>query len=261
VSRQDFLSQRGESMSSAEHATPTAGSPSVHQTPVPPKGSAVVPSGSPEPGAHRGPGAEAAAAHGVKTAKRRPCFHCGAMTSVKTLEKTGDLCWRCYRPVGHSLLKMLVGTTSVLLLIAGLLVGWHVYFQEEPVSRKPAEDAGPKEFTAEQKVTILKRHLLDKVPAATVCKEYELSPSELRQWVQRFFEVGATAFEKAPVREPNALDRRIQSMEQRLQLVTKVLSEFRDNLTQLKKESGQYEGSTSQQYILDSAGPPPREKQ
>jgi transposase-like protein len=195
--------------------------------------------------------------------KKRPCFHCGALTSVKVLEKTGDLCWRCYRPAGYSLLKNLLVLTVSLLLLAGLLVSWKIYSEESSFlgisPKRQPQDYKPRAFTTEQKVQILRRHLLDRVPAKELCDEYEVPPTEFARWKQQFFENAEATFEQSQEREPNATERRAQAMDQKIQVIEKMLSDLRDHLTLLKKESGKYESSPAQRYILESSGPPPRE--
>jgi transposase-like protein len=39
-----------------------------------------------------------------------------------------------------------------------------------------------RKYTTEQKVAILRRHLVDKVPISQLCEEYKLQPSVLYQW-------------------------------------------------------------------------------
>lgn len=198
-----------------------------------------------------------------RSSTRRPCFHCGALTSVKVLEKTGDMCWRCYRPAGYSLLKNLLILTFAIVTLAGLLVSWKIYFEEDSFLtinlRKPPQDYKPREFTTEQKIVILKKHLLDRVPAKELCEEYEVPPTEFARWKQQFFENAESAFEQSQNREPNATERRVQAMEQKIQVIDKILSDLREHLGQLKKESGKYDASAAQRYILESAGPPPRQ--
>ncbi len=206
---------------------------------------------------------ESEALSDARGVKKRPCFHCGAMTSVKVLEKTGDLCWRCYRPAGYSLLKNLLILTVSLLLLAGLLVSWKIYSEDSSFlginPKRQPQDYKPREFTTEQKVQILRKHLLDRVPAKELCDEYEVPPTEFARWKQQFFENAEATFEQSQEREPNSTERRAQAMEQKIQVIEKMLSDLRDHLTLLKKESGRYEASPTQRYILESAGPPPRE--
>src|SRR5438105_11310899 len=53
-----------------------------------------------------------------------------------------------------------------------------------------------KHYTGEEKVAILRRHLLDKVPVSDLCDELGLQPTVLYRWQKEFFENGAAAFEQ-----------------------------------------------------------------
>ena len=62
-------------------------------------------------------------------------------------------------------------------------------------------------YTAEEKVAILRRHLLDKVPVSDLCEELGLQPTVFYRWQKEFFENGAVAFEPKRPSNPSA-DRR-----------------------------------------------------
>jgi transposase-like protein len=62
-------------------------------------------------------------------------------------------------------------------------------------------------FNAEQKVAILRRHLVDKVPVSNLCDEYQLQPSLFYQWQRQMFENMAGAFEAAPGAGPSQRER------------------------------------------------------
>ena len=49
-----------------------------------------------------------------------------------------------------------------------------------------------KHYTAEEKVAILRRHLLDKVPMSDLCEELGLQPTVFYRWQKEFFENGAS---------------------------------------------------------------------
>jgi len=55
-----------------------------------------------------------------------------------------------------------------------------------------------KHHTSEEKVTILRRHLVDRVPVSTLCDEYQLHPTMFYRWLKQFFENGAAAFGPPP---------------------------------------------------------------
>ncbi len=52
-----------------------------------------------------------------------------------------------------------------------------------------------KHYTAEEKVAVLRRHLLDKVPVSDLCEELGLQPTVFYRWQKEFFENGAAAFQ------------------------------------------------------------------
>ena len=52
-----------------------------------------------------------------------------------------------------------------------------------------------KHYTAEEKVAILRRHLLDKEPVSDLCDELGLQPTVFYRWQKEFFENGAAAFQ------------------------------------------------------------------
>ena len=52
-----------------------------------------------------------------------------------------------------------------------------------------------KHYTAEEKVAILRRHLLDKEPVSSLCDELGLQPTVLYRWQKEFFENGPAAFQ------------------------------------------------------------------
>ena len=53
-----------------------------------------------------------------------------------------------------------------------------------------------KNYTPAEKVAILRRHLIDRVPVSDLCDEYQLSPTLFYAWQKQFFENGAAAFER-----------------------------------------------------------------
>ena len=50
-------------------------------------------------------------------------------------------------------------------------------------------------FAGAEKVAILKRHLVDKVPISDLCDELGLYPNLVYGWLKEFFENGHRAFE------------------------------------------------------------------
>lgn len=94
-------------------------------------------------------------------------------------------------------------------------------------------------YTAQEKVAILKRHLMDQVPVSDLCDEYHLQPTVFYRWQKEFFENGAASFEKASSRQKQAEQKRIQQLEAKLQIKNEVLSELMEEHVRLKKERGE----------------------
>jgi transposase len=53
-----------------------------------------------------------------------------------------------------------------------------------------------KHYTPEEKVAILRRHLVEKEPISKLCDEVGLQPTVFYRWQKEFFENGAAAFEQ-----------------------------------------------------------------
>ena len=52
-----------------------------------------------------------------------------------------------------------------------------------------------KHYSGEEKVAILRRHLLDKMPVSDLCEETGLRPTVFSRWQKELFENGAAAFQ------------------------------------------------------------------
>src|SRR5205085_6016965 len=58
-----------------------------------------------------------------------------------------------------------------------------------------------KHYTPEEKVAILRRHLLEQVPISELCDKHGLQPTVFYRWQKEFFENGTAAFQ--PKGRPN----------------------------------------------------------
>ncbi len=96
-----------------------------------------------------------------------------------------------------------------------------------------------KHYTAEEKVTILRRHLLDKEPISKLCDELGLQPTQFYRWQKEFFENGAAAFERKSRAHHQAEQERIAYLEKKLQTKDEVLAELMAEHVALKKSLGE----------------------
>ncbi len=93
-------------------------------------------------------------------------------------------------------------------------------------------------YTAQEKVQILKRHLVDRVPVSDLCDEYNLQPTVLYRWQKEFFENGDSVFERKNAKNKKPEQKRIEQLEAKLQAKNEVLSELMEEHVQLKKDLG-----------------------
>jgi transposase len=94
-------------------------------------------------------------------------------------------------------------------------------------------------YTPEQKVAILKKHLVDKVPLSDLCDEYDLHPTVFYRWQKMFFENGAAAFSKSHDSETAQLQKKVTGLENKLSKKHEVLSELMEEHVALKKSLGE----------------------
>ena len=102
-----------------------------------------------------------------------------------------------------------------------------------------------KHYTSEEKVTILRRHLLDKIPVSDLCEELGLQPTVFYRWQKEFFENGASAFQskERPARQVEEKQKRIEFLEKKVQTKDEVLAELMAEHIALKKVLGSSEQS------------------
>jgi transposase len=97
-----------------------------------------------------------------------------------------------------------------------------------------------KNYTAEEKVAILRRHLLDRVPVSDLCEELNLQPTVFYRWQKEFFENGTVAFQSPRMtNKPYIAEKRIAALEEKLRRKNEVLGELMEEHVQLKKNLGE----------------------
>ncbi len=91
-----------------------------------------------------------------------------------------------------------------------------------------------KHYTAEEKVSILRRHLLEHVPVSKLCDELGLQPTVFYRWQKEFFENGGAAFGRQSLANKGPEQQRIAVLEQKLQRRNEILAELMDEHLALK---------------------------
>jgi len=96
-----------------------------------------------------------------------------------------------------------------------------------------------KNYTPVEKVAILRRHLIDRVPVSDLCDEFQLSPTLFYLWQKQFFENGTSAFERKNGQPESQNLRIIAALREKLQRKNEVVAELMEEHIQLKKELGE----------------------
>jgi transposase len=96
-------------------------------------------------------------------------------------------------------------------------------------------------FSPQEKVAILKRHLLEKTPVSDLCEEAGIAPNLFYRWQKEFFDNAHVAFDNGRKAKAvdDAKDKKIAFLEAKLQRKNEVLAELMEEHTQLKKELGE----------------------
>src|SRR4026208_1470047 len=96
-----------------------------------------------------------------------------------------------------------------------------------------------KQYAPEEKVAILRRHLLEKEPISKLCDEVGLQPTVFYRWQKEFFENGAAAFEQKARPNHSAEQERIDYLEKKIQTKDEVLAELMAEHVALKRDIGE----------------------
>lgn len=93
----------------------------------------------------------------------------------------------------------------------------------------------------EDKVRILRLHLLERKAISEICEAEGIHPTLFYQWQKTFFEKGTAAFEggRSPSRGVGQSERKIEALESKLRRKDEVIAEIMEDLVRTKKEIGE----------------------
>ena len=98
-----------------------------------------------------------------------------------------------------------------------------------------------KQYSAQGKVAILRKHLLDKIPVSELCDEYGLQPTVFYRWQKQLFEQAAeTCFQRSRDSESARMKRQVSELEAKLAKKDEVLGEVMEEYVALKKSRGAF---------------------
>ena len=98
-----------------------------------------------------------------------------------------------------------------------------------------------RKFTPEEKATILRRHLADKISVADLCDEYKLQPSVFYQWQRQLLDNAAKAMtvERSAASREKKLEDKVEALESRLRRKDSVIAEISEEFVKVKKGLGE----------------------
>jgi transposase-like protein len=90
-------------------------------------------------------------------------------------------------------------------------------------------------YTPEEKVAMVRKHLLDGVAVSDLCDEHGLHPTVYYRWQKKFFEGGAAAFAQESNREISQLNKRLGEVQRELNRKNEVLAEVMEECVRCNK--------------------------
>ena len=97
-----------------------------------------------------------------------------------------------------------------------------------------------RQYSAEEKVRLLKLHLVDGQPISAICDQHQIHPTLFYGWQKTFFENGAAAFDRTPrSRRTDLGSQKIEQLEARLKRKDEVIAAVTEELVRTKKELGE----------------------
>lgn len=112
------------------------------------------------------------------------------------------------------------------------------------MNQSDGTNARRRQFSAEEKATILRRHLADKIPVSDLCDEYHIQPTLFYLWQRQAFEHLSAALQDGRTRrgqtQAATADRaRLAALEARLAKKDAIIAEVSEEYLALKKKLGE----------------------
>jgi transposase len=98
-----------------------------------------------------------------------------------------------------------------------------------------------RQHTPQEKVRILRLHLLEHRPISEICEAEGIHPTLFYQWQKTFFEKGTAAFDngRSPSRVLGQNERKLEALEGKLRRKDEVIAEIMEDLVRTKKQLGE----------------------
>jgi transposase len=94
-------------------------------------------------------------------------------------------------------------------------------------------------FQPQEKVAILRKHLLEGVALSDVCDEFGIRPAQFYTWQKQLFENGALVFKPQDNSRERGLERENARLRDKLAHKDEVIAEVTSEFVKVKKELGE----------------------
>lgn len=94
-------------------------------------------------------------------------------------------------------------------------------------------------YSPEEKVRILRLHLLENQPVSEICEAEGIQPTLFYQWQRIFFENGTAAFSSPRTDPTRAAQEKLTALQAKLQRKDEVIAEIMEDFIRAKKELGE----------------------
>ena len=95
-----------------------------------------------------------------------------------------------------------------------------------------------KQYTGEEKLAILRKHLLEGKAVSDICDENGLQPTVFYRWQKQLFEEGSIVFRRPNDTETKELRQQNTQLKEKLVKKDEVLVELLEEYVKVKKELG-----------------------
>jgi transposase-like protein len=92
-----------------------------------------------------------------------------------------------------------------------------------------------KHYSPAEKITILRKHLIERIAVSELCEQYRLQPTIFYRWQRQFFEEGESIFSGAMKNKPAEHEQKVAALEEKLVRKNEVVAELMEELIKLKK--------------------------
>ncbi len=98
---------------------------------------------------------------------------------------------------------------------------------------------GRRKFSGDEKMVVLRRHLVEKMPVSDVCDQAGINPTLFYRWQKELFENGAAALGRRGDDGSNhRLEEKVAALEKKLANKDEVIAEIMHDHVALKKKLG-----------------------